>query len=197
MTTTMTDPWPVAFYGRTARAQDPEHTNDHLARQYLACAASLPTGLIVAVYYDIGPTNWLHPHPPEVITVEGTTLRRDGGLRELLAEAGDPASCRFDYLVTAGLDRLHRSHNECLALVTHLHQLGVHTLVPGEPPHGQIIHALHVTAAVLASPPRTSETPTTEGPHGATAHPPPDQSSRRAAHRHRRRPAPPSPHPDR
>ena len=133
--TTMPVPWAAAFYGRTARAQNPEHTNDHLASQYLACATSLPTGLIVAVFYDIGPTNWLHPHPPKAITVEGATLRRDGGLRDLLTEASDPANCRFDYLITAGLDRLHRNHHECLALLTHLRQLGVHTLVAGNPPH--------------------------------------------------------------
>jgi hypothetical protein len=127
-------PMRFAFYGRTARAQTTDQLNGHLAGQYLACVRALPVGgVLTAIFYDLGPTNWLHPDPPGHILVEDAVLRRDGGISALLTEARHERKRRFDYLVVAGIDRLYRNRQHCQALLQHLHRCGIPTLFADHP----------------------------------------------------------------
>lgn len=121
-------PMRVAFYGRTARAQTADQTNGDLAGQYLSCVHALPiTARVTAVFYDLGPTNWLHPHPPGYLTINNTSVRRDGGLGHLLAEARSRTR-RFDTLVVVGPDRLCRNSQHWSALLRQLRHVGVGVL---------------------------------------------------------------------
>lgn len=123
----------VAFYGRTARAQTADQTNGDLAGQYLSCVHALPTtALVTAVFYDLGPTNWLHPHPPGYLTINNTSVRRDGGLGHLLAEA-QSRTRRFGSLVVVGPDRLCRNSQRWAALLQQLQDIGIDTLIADRP----------------------------------------------------------------
>lgn len=91
----------VAFYGR---AREP-YTG--IAGQYLTCRDRLPAAhVITAVFFDKA----TYPDPtamPSEIYIGGDTVRRDGGIADLLTEAEQPDR-RFDAIFVAKLDRIGR-----------------------------------------------------------------------------------------
>jgi Resolvase, N terminal domain len=117
----------VAFYGRVACDGDGTAATA-IARQYEQCRRALPPGAITAVFYDIGSHPGVRRRPGQ-LRLDGLTLRRDGGLNDLLAEAGRP-SRRFDQIVTYGPDRLSRDMRRAWELLNRLAVAGVECLFP-------------------------------------------------------------------
>jgi hypothetical protein len=71
-------------------------------------------------------------------TTQRPGVHRDGGLDDLLAEAGRPTR-RFDFVITFGVDRLSRDTARVTAILRHLATDGVEFLavphrVPGSTP---------------------------------------------------------------
>ena len=111
----------VGFYGRVAH--DDRTAPDEIDRQYERCKRAVPPGAIVAVFYDIGPAHspfrrLSEPHR------SGLSLRRDGGIGELLTESRD-ATRRFDSVAACDPFRLSRDVNQRRTLLQRLREDGV------------------------------------------------------------------------
>ena len=116
----------VAFYG-VAR-EDPAH---HLAVQYQVCRDVVPGHYLTAAFYDTTRARVPNPPPPQ-LTTNDATVPRDGGLANLLAEAGTTER-RFDFVIATDLDRLGRDSERLNAILRHLVRCGVELLLAPHP----------------------------------------------------------------
>jgi site-specific DNA recombinase len=117
----------VAFYGRVARDDDGSAMTT-MAEQYERCRHALPPGAITAVFYDVGTYPGFRRHPGR-LRIGGQTVRREGGLDDLLAEA-QRRSRRYDYLSACDPFRLSRDHRRLRDLLDRLDRAEVHPLFP-------------------------------------------------------------------
>jgi hypothetical protein len=117
----------VAFYGRVACDADGTAMTA-IARQYEDCRRALPPEAITAVFYDVGcfPAGRRHPGR---LTIGDQSLRRDGGLHDLLVQARIPTR-RFDQLITDGPDALSRNMERGSGLLIDLDRAGIEYLFP-------------------------------------------------------------------
>jgi hypothetical protein len=111
----------VGSYGRVT--YDDRTASEEIDRQYERCKRVLPPGAIVAVSYDIGPAcspSRRLPGPHR----SGLSLRRDGGIGELLTESRD-ATRRFNSVAASDPFRLSRDVNQRRTLLERLRKDGV------------------------------------------------------------------------
>jgi hypothetical protein len=117
----------VAFYGRTERWQHAARAVASLCGQYQKCRWALPAGALVAAFFDLGAPARYRP-APAALCVGGALVARDGGLDDLVAEAGRPRR-RFDFVIACGSDRLSRNTNKAKRLLYGLAAADVEFLV--------------------------------------------------------------------
>ncbi|MEV4517999.1 hypothetical protein AB0K00_54715 [Dactylosporangium sp. NPDC049525] len=112
----------VAFYGlaRNDPARD-------LAAQYQQCRHVVPGHYLATAFFDTTGAA-VHEPPPTQLTINDAAVPRDGGLADLLDEAGSAAR-RFDFVIVADLDRLGRDTGRVSDILRHLVHCDVELLV--------------------------------------------------------------------
>lgn len=123
----------AAFYG--AARFDPAR---HLAMQHQQCRDAIPGRYLTAAFYDTAPTGAPNP-PPEELTVGDAAVPRDGGLADLLLEAGLPER-RFDFVIATAPEVLSRDTDRPFDLLHRLVSCRVELLVAPHPDHREAGH---------------------------------------------------------
>jgi DNA invertase Pin-like site-specific DNA recombinase len=133
----------VAFVGRTS-TDDLQDPTISLPRQLRAAWAALPEdAAIVAFFFDVetgraDPATRGHGRAHEQFDIP---LHRDGGIRDLLEEAGRPDR-RFDAVICESVERIARRTYYGVAVEHELERMGVPLLAADEGPGGS--HATRV-----------------------------------------------------
>jgi hypothetical protein len=115
-------PFRVAFYG--AACGDPAR---HLATQYRHCRDAIPGHSLAGAFYGSATTG----NPPS-LAVNDATVWRNGGLAELLLEAG-MTERRFDFVIVTDLDRLGRDSEHVSDILRHLVRCEAELLIVRDP----------------------------------------------------------------